>query len=149
MEIRLQTYREVTEELLDCLAELEVQIFEEPYSREKLEQELKTKNRLLAIVAVQGDQLVGFKVGYEMTATLFYSWIGGVIPQARGRGIARRLMDKQHVMAKDQKFEYLRTETENRFKPMLILNLRHGFEIVGTRTSKSYPRTIIILEKKL
>ena len=84
-----------------------------------------------------------------MTTTFFYSWIGGVVPEARGLGIASRLMDQQHAIARDDGFKYVRTETENRFKPMLILNLKCGFDVVGVRASVDYPNTVIILEKKL
>ena len=66
-----------------------------------------------------------------------------------GWGVAKQLMDEQHSLAKQLGYEFVRTETENRFKPMLMLNLKTGFDIVGTRTSEQYPKTIIILEKKL
>lgn len=135
--------------MLDWLAGMEIRIFEEPYSREKLERELTRKTNLVAIVAVHDGNPVAFKVGFELTMTLFYSWIGGVVPEARGHGIARRLMDQQHVIARDEGYECIRTETENRFKPMLILNLKCGFDVVGVRTSEDYPKTVIMLEKRL
>ena len=148
-DVETKTFRELSESLLDQIVDLENRIFEKPYSRDKIERELSRKNNLIAGVAYVKAKPVGFKVGFEMTTTLLYSWIGGVVQEARGLGIAKTLMTQQHQLASELGFQFVRTETENRFKPMLVLNLRCGFDIVGVRTSEQYPHPIIVLEKKL
>ena len=51
-------------------------------------------------------------------------------------------------MRQTQGYEVIQTQTKNKWRNMLILNLRHGFDIVGTYTdSKGEPK--IILKKRL
>ncbi|EPZ52678.1 hypothetical protein N007_02510 [Alicyclobacillus acidoterrestris ATCC 49025] len=76
----------------------------------------------------------------------FYSWLGGVHPEFRGRGIANELMRRQHVWCEKQGLHVIRTQTRNTWRDMLILNIRNGFNIVGTRTEKG--DTTILLEKR-
>ena len=40
--------------------------------------ELRTKNKLLIILAMHHDQIVGYKIGYGRKQDHFYSWLGGV-----------------------------------------------------------------------
>lgn len=147
-DVRIECYENCTEELFDILASLESRIFEDPYSREKLERESRVKHQLLALVAYAGNQPCGFKVGYEMTSRIFYSWIGGVVAEFRGNGIARMLMQHQHRLAKEMDYSVVRTHTENRFRDMLLLNIRSGFDIVGV-CSEQNGKTIIVLDKSL
>lgn len=91
--------------------------------------------------------IVGFKLGYAERAERFYSWLGGVGPDFRRQGIARRLMVEQHQWCRAEGFEQVDTSTTNGFRPMLLLNIRMGFDIVGTRAG---PNTLnILLSKRL
>jgi GNAT superfamily N-acetyltransferase len=94
------------------------------------------------------DQVIGFKLGYEQDPRQFYSWLGGVVPEYRGLGIASALMKCQHEWCVRQGYEVVQTKTLNRFQDMFILNLRQGFEVTGTQNSRDYGLRII-LEKKL
>lgn len=91
---------------------------------------------------------VAYKTGYRQSSGIFYSWIGGTLPEWRGQGLAQRLMETQHQWAARRGYHSIQTKTMNRWKNMLILNLRNGFEITGT-----YPANDgvlrIVLEKKL
>ncbi|WP_067934243.1 GNAT family N-acetyltransferase [Alicyclobacillus kakegawensis] len=110
--------------------------------------ELQRKSRFLILFAVNHGEVVGYKVGYEDRTERFYSWLGGVYPEYRGRGIASELMRRQHEWCRKRGYRVIRTQTKNKWRDMLILNLRHGFDIVGTYTDeKGEPK--IILEKKL
>ncbi|MCL6625712.1 GNAT family N-acetyltransferase [Alicyclobacillus shizuokensis] len=110
--------------------------------------ELQRKSRFLILLAVNQGEVVGYKVGYEDRTQRFYSWLGGVYPEYRGRGIASELMRRQHEWCRERGYRVIRTQTKNKWRDMLILNLRHGFDIVGTYTDeKGEPK--IILEKKL
>ncbi|MBT9393992.1 GNAT family N-acetyltransferase [Hymenobacter sp. NST-14] len=92
-------------------------------------------------------QLVGCKLGYERQPGHYYSWLGGVRPAFRGRGLAAGLLGRQHAWAREQGYRAVRTHTYNRWRAMLLLNLRHGFDIIGTVQG---PRGLtIVLEKQL
>lgn len=88
----------------------------------------------LVLARVEG-QAVAFKLGYEDDPRTFYSWLGGVIPDYRGLGIAAALMSTQHDWCRKHGYHKVQTKTLNRFRAMLILNIRHGFEIIGTHLS--------------
>jgi len=45
----------------------------------------------LLLLADEDGQIVGFKVGYQWDANTFYTWLGGVHPAYRRRGIAQAL----------------------------------------------------------
>lgn len=101
----------------------------------------------LAIAYIE-DQPVGFKIGYERNQNEFYSWLGGVLPKYRGLGIAGDLMTTQHEWCRKQGYLKIGTKTQNRFKAMLMLNIKSGFEIVGTDpTDKDGMK--ILMEKKI
>ncbi|WNB92797.1 GNAT family N-acetyltransferase [Bacillus sp. NEB1478] len=101
-----------------------------------------------AWIAISDDQVIGFKAGYELKPSKYYSWLGGVHPDFRNNGIAGKLMEMQHKWCSSNGFNIIQTKTKNKWKSMLILNLKHGFDIIGTYTdSKGEPK--IILEKNL
>ena len=82
-------------------------------------------------------RLFGFKLGYRRGRTLFYSWPGGVHPEARRRGIAQRLMKAQHDWARAQGYASVETRTRASNNPMIILNLKSGFRIVGFEVDRN------------
>ena len=91
---------------------------------------------------------MAFKLGYKLNEREFYSWLGGVIPEFRGLGIASDLMKAQHEWARTQGYKRLQTKTQNRFRDMLLLNIRSGFNIVGYHSSDEGGAKIV-LEKEL
>ncbi|QJW89215.1 GNAT family N-acetyltransferase [Spirosoma taeanense] len=101
----------------------------------------------LTFLAIDDGQVVGCKLGYERKPGHFYSWLGGVHTAYRGRGIARELMHRQHDWCRQQNYHTVRTQTYNQWRAMLILNLRAGFDIIGTQQGKQ--GLTIILEKRL
>lgn len=110
--------------------------------------ELVSRPHFLIVVAVHDGRVVGYKIGYQDRQTRFYSWLGGVYPEFRGQGIASELMRIQHEWCQSRGYGVIRTQTGNRWRHMLILNLRHGFDVVGTYTDeRGEPK--IILEKRL
>ncbi|MBK7842714.1 MAG: GNAT family N-acetyltransferase [Bdellovibrionales bacterium] len=108
----------------------------------------KSHNRFHLVTALVDDQAVGFKLGYEQDSHEFYSWIGGVVPDFRGIGIASDLMKSQHDWCRKMGYKKVQTKTQNRFREMLILNLKHGFEVVGCHESNEGGLKIV-LEKEL
>ncbi|EGL83361.1 GCN5-related N-acetyltransferase [Caldalkalibacillus thermarum TA2.A1] len=110
--------------------------------------ELKQKKGVLVMAAVDHDTVVGYKIGYERKKKHYYSWLGGVDPRYQRQGIATELMRRQHQWCQEKGYLTVRTHTKNKWRGMLILNLRHGFDVIGTYTDdRGEPK--IILEKKL
>lgn len=85
-------------------------------------------------LAERGGEWIGFKLGYRRGPELLYSWLGGVVPEARGTGVASELMRRQHEHAATQGYAMVETRTRAANNAMLIVNLRHGFHIAGFET---------------
>jgi ribosomal protein S18 acetylase RimI-like enzyme len=94
---------------------------------------VREKRRPAALIAWSGLVPVGFKLGYERTGEEFYSWLGGVHPEFRRRGIARRLLDLQHEWCQKSGYRRVSTETLNHNLSMLALNLASGLVVIGVR----------------
>jgi GNAT superfamily N-acetyltransferase len=93
------------------------------------------------------EQLVGFKIGYATARRKYYSWLGGVHPAFRGRGIASELMLRQHRWLAERGYSTVETAANQENHAMAQLNLRHGFSICGVRVAAS--RTQILYSKAL
>ncbi|SOD79783.1 GNAT family N-acetyltransferase [Spirosoma fluviale] len=106
-----------------------------------------SRTGLQAILALADGQVIGCKLGYERKPGHNYSWLGGVHPDFRSHGIATELMRWQHGWCQQQGYQTIRTQTYNQWRSMLILNLRHGFDITGTLQGKH--GLTIVLEKRL
>ncbi len=102
--------------------------FNEAHFRRQLER----RHQILSCLALRGDELVGYKIGYEERPAYFESWVGGVSPDSRRSGIAADLMAHQHRWCAEHGFKLVTTITEGSNHAMLILNLRSGFDVVGT-----------------
>jgi GNAT superfamily N-acetyltransferase len=92
--------------------------------------------------------LAGFKLGYRRGATLFYSWLGGVHPDARRQGVAAELMRRQHEWARSEGYTEIETQTRAVNNAMIILNLKSGFRVRGFGLD-SMGREIVIQRKRL
>lgn len=109
---------------------------------------LKSKEQLCSAIAFQDEKPVGFKIGYRYNETTFYSWVGGILPEFRQKGFAKKLAQRQEQWAKANQFLKLRTKSMNRYKPMMILNLKNGFNIISVYTNDS-DQTKVVFEKNL
>jgi len=111
-------------------------------------QRIHEKQNVILVLCFDDRTLVGFKVGYRYNKNTLYSWVGGVAPKYRNKGIANHLIKIQHDWAKEKGYKKVRTKSMNRFKPMMVLNLKNGFDIVKIYTNDS-SQTKIIFEKNL
>lgn len=102
----------------------------------------------LILVAFDGDRPVAFKVGYERDG-YFYSWMGGVLPAYRQRGLARQLADRQEAWARAAGYDSVTFKTRNQHKGMLVFALKNGFDIIGFREKESVATNRILLRKPL
>ena len=148
-QVEYKSYSKLNQTVLEEIFSLEKQIFETPHSLEKLENELSTKYNVVILIAYQNSKPIAFKVGFERSRRIFYSWIGGVVPSARKNSVAKELMKIQHEKVKELGYQVVCTQTSNKFKPMLILNLNSGFDIKGTIQSTGDQEITLILEKAL
>lgn len=136
------------ETLLEYAERVEV-IYQKVFSVEALfTPELLAKKRFHLLVALKDKEVIAFKAGYERKTGHFYSWLGGASPEWRGKGIGTTLMIKQHEWCKKENYLTIQTKTMNKWKNMLILNLKHGFDIIGTYMQAD-GKLKIILEKNL
>lgn len=104
---------------------------------------------LMVQYATSAGEIVGYKLGYRRNPETFYSWLGGVIVSHRRQGIARRLTTLQHEWCTQQGYKAVRTDTTNRFKPMLHLDLDLGFDVIGSYQDKERGDVVVMLEKRL
>jgi predicted GNAT superfamily acetyltransferase len=109
---------------------------------------IHSKEDLIINLCYDSEDLIGFKIGYRYDENTLYSWAGGVLSEYRNQGIAGNLMKFQHDKATEKGYQKVRTKSMNRFKSMIILNLKNGFDIKQVYTNDS-GQTKIIFEKSL
>lgn len=132
-------------QMMEGIAKLHKTIFSES---DNLSNQMKSKGLLFTIVALNDSEVIGYKIGYALDEETFYSWLGGVDAKYRNCGIASKLMEKQHEFLKERGYKKVQTKTKNKWRSMLVLNIKNGFDVIGTYTDDSgEPK--IILEKKL
>jgi predicted GNAT family acetyltransferase len=109
---------------------------------------MASKPQLLVMTAIEGNKIIGYKIGYKMDENTFYSWLGGVDTNYRKHGIASMLMKKQHDYLKEKGYKVVQTKTMNKWRSMLILNIKNGFDVIHTYVDEKGLHKIV-LEKNL
>lgn len=79
---------------------------------------------------------------------LSYQVIAGVPEDPIAEGVARELMRLQHARCREAGYTRIRTHTTYQHRPMLLLNIRSGFDVIGTTHSPGRGMKIV-LELKL
>ena len=102
--------------------------FESKESIESLASRLMDKKYLIQI-AEENQQLLGFKIGYELDTDTFYSWLGGVSPSARKIGVAQKLLEHQEAWVRQNRYSQLKVKSRNQFPNMLNLLINNGYMI--------------------
>lgn len=133
--------------LLYEILEVYKTIFDD-YKLDFFKSRISEKDDLLIALCYSKVNLVGFKIGYRYNENTFYSWVGGVLPSMRKKGVARTLAALQEEKVREEGYLKLRTKSMNRFKPMMILNLKNGFDIIQVYTNDG-GQTKVVFEKKL
>lgn len=100
------------------------------------------------MIAKIDGQIAGFKLGYAIDSSCFYSWVGAVEKKFRRIGVASLLMNSQHQWCREQGYLRIETKCQNQFQEMLILNLKNNFRIIGTHLSEN-DKIKILLQKQL
>ncbi|MEO0470042.1 MAG: GNAT family N-acetyltransferase [Bacteroidota bacterium] len=123
--------------------------FTRPYPKEVYEKRLISVPHLLLGVVHEG-QLIGCKLGYDRDQDgSFYSWIGGVHPEHRRKGLAKKLADQMEAWAREQGYRSIRFKTRNRLKAMLQFAIGNGFSIIKVDPESTLGEYRIWLEKPL
>lgn len=122
--------------------------FRDPHGAAVYEQRLGAVPHLV-LIAWYGAAAVGFKVGYAKGDEIFYSWMGGVLPSHRQRGVARQLAEAQESWARGRGYTHVLFKTRNSHKAMLIFALGRGFDIIGITEKESAADNRILLSKAL
>ncbi|GAF20442.1 MULTISPECIES: GNAT family N-acetyltransferase [Shouchella] len=110
----------------------------------QLNERMAHKPNLDVQLAYEDETLIGYKLGYEQNATTFYSWLGGVRSTSQGKGVALQLMKNQHTKAKEAGYEKVETKSMNRWRKMLLLNIRFGFDVTAVEENETGDSKIIL-----
>ncbi|MEE9189181.1 MAG: GNAT family N-acetyltransferase, partial [Candidatus Neomarinimicrobiota bacterium] len=101
--------------------------FSDPYDKEEYLKRI-SDNQHLILVAYHDDIPVGFKIGYEISkGDCFYSWMGGILPSHRRKGVAEKLANYQEQWAAGQKYKRIRIKTREKHKAMITFCLNRNF----------------------
>lgn len=133
------------QEIVDGILQLHERIFKDSNT---LMEKIESKPKVLLNVALDQSTVVGYKIGYELDSHKYYSWYGAVHEDYRGKGIASRLLEHQHLFLVDSGYQLVQTKTRNKWRSMLILNIKNGFDVLETFTDDEGIHRIV-LEKKL
>ena len=116
----------------------------------KIEERIASKFNVQLVMAYDGNKKpCGFKLGYQKDINTFYSWLGGVENSQRSKGVAKALMKEQHQWVQSEGYSYLETKCYSTYIPMIVLNLKSGFEIIDVEPSFSRQGNKVVLKKLL
>ncbi len=100
-------------------------------------------------IAEQDGCLLGFKIGYQIDQCTFYSWFGGVDPQARGKGVAQALLVAQEQWARAHHYQSITVKSRNQFPAMLRLLIKNNYLIENYEKKDNMLESRIYFRKTL
>lgn len=127
---------------------LKIPEFNDPYGIEEYYNRFKNVPHLV-LAALDGEKIVGFKLGYERKKNVFYSWMGGVLPEYRKQGIAWKLAKRQEIWLKENGYTHLWMKTRNQHRNMLHFAIKNGFQLMEVEQETDDALNRIWLRKKL
>tara|TARA_B100001167_G_scaffold144879_1_gene93064 strand:- start:244 stop:684 length:441 start_codon:yes stop_codon:yes gene_type:complete len=123
--------------------------FDDPYERSEYSKRLNSTAHHI-LTAYDDQDPIAFKIGYQRHSDgSFYSWMGGVLPNYRRKGIANNLADRQETWAKKNSYISIKMQTREKHKAMIALALNRGFQITNKIKKISNSNTCIWLNKSL
>jgi ribosomal protein S18 acetylase RimI-like enzyme len=117
-------------------------------NKQKLDERLKNRQHLV-LIAEASQQPIAYKLGYALSDSEFYSWLGGVIPSYRKQGIATKLREAQEALAVENNYQVLSVKSMNRYPAMLQLLISSGYHISGYEDKGDTDSSKICFYKKL
>ena len=88
-------------------------------------------NRYISLAVEISNELVGYKLGYWLDSTRYYSWLGGVVPGHRRQGVARALLRHQESEVVAAGGKTILIKSMNKYPGMLIMLISNGYQIIG------------------
>lgn len=134
---------------LGIVAELYNQIFAPPEKEDYFRRRFHGRNNVSLLLALLDERPVGFSIGFELMPSTYFMWLSGVIPDARGMGIAVQLLNALSAWAQDHHYDVMRFECLNQHRPMLHVAISEGFDLVGIRWDSDASQNFVIFEKDL
>ena len=134
---------------LPTIVELYNRIFRPPRDQESFERRFRARWNVMRMLARIRNEPVGFALGFELKPSVFFLWFCGVVSEARRLGIASQLVEAVHEFSRQNDYEIIRLECTNQHRPMLMLTLKHEYDVVGLRWDPDLEANLIILEKNL
>ncbi|HWB09499.1 MAG TPA: GNAT family N-acetyltransferase [Pirellulales bacterium] len=134
---------------IPLIAELYCQIYRPAKDTEFFRRRFLGRYNGLRLIASLDERPVGFFLGFELKPSVFFSWLYGVLPDFRRKGIASQLMDAVHTWAAEHGYAWIRFECQNEHRPMLHLAIARGYNLVGIRWDPDLGTNLVIFEKEL
>ncbi|MDP4982470.1 GNAT family N-acetyltransferase [Pseudoalteromonas tunicata] len=128
--------------------ELAIPEFTAPKTANDLARKLNNRQSLL-LIAYHQAKPVAYKLGYQLNENTFYSWLGAVLPEFRGQGIAKQLLLAQESWVKAQGFMAIEVKSMNRFKTMLQMLIAHDYHIISCKPAQQSTEVKIRFRKQL
>ena len=123
--------------------------FDDPYEISEYSKRLNSTVHLI-LTAYDDHIPIAFKIGYHRYSDgSFYSWMGGVLPNYRRKGIANNLADHQETWAKKKGYNSIKLQTRSKHNAMLALAINRGFQITNRNEKTSNSNTHIWMSKPL
>ena len=123
--------------------------FDDPYERSEYSKRLNSTAHHI-LTAYDDQDPIAFKIGYQRHSDgSFYSWMGGVLPYYRRKGIANNLADHQEIWAKKNGYNSIRMQTREKHIAMLALAINRGFLITNRIEQTSSSNAHIWMNKPL
>ena len=123
--------------------------FDDPYEISEYSKRLNSTVHLI-LTAYDDHIPIAFKIGYDRYSDgSFYSWMGGVLPNYRRKGIANNLADHQETWAKEKGYNSIKLQTRSKHNAMLALAINRGFQITNRNEKTSNSNTHIWMSKPL
>ena len=123
--------------------------FDDPYEILEFSKRLNSTVHLI-LTAYDDHNPIAFKIGYHRYSDgSFYSWMGGVIPNYRRKGIANNLADHQETWAKKKGYNSIKLQTRSKHNAMLALAINRGFQITNRNEKTSNSNTHIWMSKPI
>ncbi len=136
-----------SDEFVQNFIELNELIFVGDQFAEGIKWRMNNMPRTSIFIAKDDDKMIAFKAGYAITINKYNSWLGGVDPKYRKRGIAKELMIEQHHWLKVQGFSEVETHLSQNNTAMINLNQKCGMQITGLYMNDEKP--YFIMRKKI
>lgn len=128
--------------------ELAIPEFSSPKKLADIKLRLAGKRHLLLITYYNGEP-IGYKLGYALNDTTFYSWLGAVVPEHRGQGLAQKMLLQQGNWLQQHGFTAVQVKTMNRFRAMLAMLVKNNYAIIDLEKAPSFQDYKIRFEKLL